>query len=214
MIGYTFISFLISLVISVIPFAGGLIGFLINPALQAGFMVVAVAQLKGERWSFGDFFGGFRFYGPILVSTFLVVVVSLVCFAPMIAVVFMAVASRSGAMVAVAVIVGVVDLLASMFIIVRLSFFSVPLIVDRALGPIEAIQGSWTLSRGHSLGLVGVSILLGLINLAGAMLCLVGVLFSAPLVYLTTAAGYLLVAGTRPPLRQPRGSRRSEEYDD
>jgi hypothetical protein len=53
---------------------------------------------------------------------------------------------------------------------------------------------------------------MGLINLGGLLLCLVGVLFTIPFTTLITTASYLLVAGRRPPLREPRGSRR--RYDD
>jgi hypothetical protein len=52
------------------------------PHLAVGPYVVALKMLKGRPWTFGDFFGGFSWYGPILGATFLVGLVYLVCMIP------------------------------------------------------------------------------------------------------------------------------------
>jgi hypothetical protein len=97
---------------------------------------------------------------------------------------------------------------AAIYVVLRSTWFNVPLIIDRGLGPIEAIKGSWQLSRGHFWSLFGVSLVLGIILFAGLMSCLIGILFAAPQVMLTWTAGYLLIAGTRPPVHlQPQPDR-------
>src|SRR5262249_29388904 len=94
------------------------------------------------------------------------------------------------------------------------------------------MQGSWTLTRGHVLEILGVCVVLALINLAGILPGL-GVLVTAPMISrppdplyllggiilfglgpvctipfttLTVSAGYLFVAGLRPPLEAPARS--------
>jgi uncharacterized membrane protein len=123
-------------------------------------------------------------------------------------------AAKNQAFLIIAGVFYLINLLAACFVMARVSFFSVPLIIDRGYGPVEALQGSWNLGRGHMLGLVGVMLLFGLMMLGGYILCLVGALFVAPLVIMTQAAGYLLVAGTRPPRRSPSSSaKRGSSYE-
>src|SRR5262249_32370929 len=42
---------------------------------MAGFHVVALAQLRGQRWSFSDFFRGFGFFGTLLGNVILLFLV-------------------------------------------------------------------------------------------------------------------------------------------
>jgi hypothetical protein len=213
MIGYMLIYVLIVLALGCIPYVGPLIRLFLDPALQAGFFVVALAQLKGKAWSFGDFFAGFQWYGALLANSLLTVLIVLGCMLPSLALfVGIAVATefKDETLLYVAVAALVVNYLPTIYIVVRATTFNVPLIIDRNFGPIEAIQGSWLLSRGHFWGLFGVSLVLGLILLGGYLLCLVGLLFTAPYALLTACAGYLLIAGTQAPrksasvMRRPR----------
>jgi len=94
-------------------------------------------------------------------------------------------------------------LLLAIFLLVRVGMFGELLIFDRGYGAIDAIKGNWELTEGHFCILFAFMLLLGLINLAGALLCCVGLLFSFPFTIIVTTAGYLLIAGTRPPLERP-----------
>jgi hypothetical protein len=213
MIGYMFVYGTIVMamqLVGIIPFVGILVGLgsiVINPPLQAGFTVVALAQLKGKSWSFGDFFSGFKWFGPLVLNTLLNGAIFVACLIPAIAVLVLAIvgsmAAKNPAFLIVAVAFYVLNLFAACFVMARVSFFSVTLIIDRGYGPVEALQGSWNLGRGHMWGLIGVMFLFGLMILGGYILCFIGALFVAPLVIMTHAAGYLLVAGTRPPRRSP-----------
>jgi hypothetical protein len=46
-------------------------------------------------------------------------------------------------------------------------------------------------------------LLLGLINIGGILMCGIGLLFVFPLTTLVLLAGYLLIAGSRPPVEAP-----------
>jgi hypothetical protein len=65
MIGY-FLVYLLIVVGLVITCVGIVALLFLGPPLAAGFIVVGLAQLKGERWTFGNFFRGFRQFGSIL----------------------------------------------------------------------------------------------------------------------------------------------------
>ncbi len=64
------------------------------------------------------------------------------------------------------------------------------LIVERKLGPWEAISQSIGALKKHFWPTVLLSFVLGLVNSAGFMMCCVGILFSFPLVQIATALVY------------------------
>jgi hypothetical protein len=205
MIGYLLLYALMNVGLGAIPLLGQLVALFLMPPLQAGFTAVCLAQLKGERWDFGTFFSGFDRYGDLLGNFFLILLIFAGTAIPsvvVVAVVTNTVPYSDEALLALLSFVAFNGCL-SIYLVLRVSCFSVPLILDRRVGAVEAIRGSWELSRGHFWGLFGVALLLMLLVGAGVMLCLVGVLFTAPLALLTWTAGYLLIAGTRPPRPAP-----------
>jgi hypothetical protein len=210
-VGFAFLYGLINLVVQNIPFLGPLISLFVVTPLAAGWTVVALAQLKGRRWSFNDFFNGFNWWGAIVGNTLLQGFIVLGCAIPggVIALLSIGFFGPGDIVTGMTLVVGgaALAVLLAAYVSVRTSFFALPLIIDRGFGATEAIAGSWTLSRGHFWGLFGVVLLLGLINLGGLLLCFVGLLFTIPLTTLVTCAGYLLVAGSRPPVELPEQNR-------
>ncbi len=72
---------------------------------------------------------------------------------------------------------------------IGLTFYSY-LIVDLGLGPILALKKSWAITKGAKLKLFGFFILMGIINLFGALLLLVGLLVTVPVTSLALAYVY------------------------
>jgi uncharacterized membrane protein len=72
---------------------------------------------------------------------------------------------------------------------VRLQYASY-LIVDKNLGPIEAIKTSWKITRGNTWNLFFFGIILGLINILGILCLLVGLFITVPLGMLATTFVY------------------------
>ena len=72
----------------------------------------------------------------------------------------------------------IVFIIPGIFVLCRLAF--VPYIVmDRNLGPVEAVQESWTMTKGYGWTIFGMGLLAIPIVIAGFLLMFVGVLFAA-----------------------------------
>jgi uncharacterized membrane protein len=67
--------------------------------------------------------------------------------------------------------------------------FAMPLIVDKKLDITESIRKSGEITKGHKGWLFGFAIVLGLVNIGGALLLLVGLLVTIPL----TTMAYIYV---------------------
>jgi hypothetical protein len=204
-IGYTFLLLFIALLCA-IPFVGLLLAIFLMPPLAAGFTIVALAQLKGKPWTFGDFFGGFHWYGSLVGMTLLSGLIYMVCALPAIIayIAFIIVplqARRGGPGPEALLVVPALLVTFAAFIVFQVKFLYAPmLIIDRNFGAIDSLAGSWKLTRGNFWMTFLVVLLLQVINSAGAMACYVGMLFTFPLTILVPVAGYLLIAGSRPPV--------------
>jgi hypothetical protein len=59
--------------------------------------------------------------------------------------------------------------------------FTVPLIIDKQMGFWTALTTGWRMVNKHWFHVFGLLVLTGLLNLAGVMMCCIGVLFTVPL---------------------------------
>lgn len=72
---------------------------------------------------------------------------------------------------------------------IRLEFVSY-LIIDKEMGPMEAIKESWRMTSGNAWRLFLMGLLLGLINILGALALGIGLLWTIPTTGLATAFVY------------------------
>jgi hypothetical protein len=211
---FLLIYFALIFVFPAIPF--------VLPHLIVGPFVVALKILKGRPWTFGDFFGGFSWYGPILGATLLLSLIYVLCMTPYFAaygyVIYSTVNAGPGQPPGPEILL---VLLAGMALsIVPVTYFQVRyfwtyfLIIDRNYGAVESLKGSWQLTRNRFWITFVFHLFMQLINSVGASACYVGMLFSAPLTILITTAGYLLIAGSVPPATDEELQRRQykDEY--
>ena len=92
--------------------------------------------------------------------------------------------------VGIIVVIGLILLIVpGIFFALRLQYASY-LIVDKNLGPIEAIKKSWKITHGNAWNLFFFGILLGLINILGVLCLLVGLFITVPLSMLATTFVY------------------------
>ena len=99
------------------------------------------------------------------------------------------------------VAVGFVLLIVPGVIFALMFMFAPFIVIERVLGPIDAMKASNQLTRGHKWQLLGLVLLLVLINLLGLVALVVGLLVSIPVSTLAFVHAYRVLGGrpeTRP----------------
>ena len=99
-------------------------------------------------------------------------------------------------LVSLAVSVGLVLLIVPGIIALLFFMFSTFIVIDRELGPIEAMQESMRMTAGHRLPLLGLVLILLLIGIAGVLALGVGLLVATPIATLAFAHAYRVLSGT------------------
>ncbi|HHM21151.1 MAG TPA: hypothetical protein ENJ20_03915 [Bacteroidetes bacterium] len=84
-LGFTLIFFLITIVVSIIPFIGSFAyNLFIGPPLVVGYYIVAHNLWNGRTTKFSDFFKGFDYIGQLALTALVQGLIILVCFIPFI----------------------------------------------------------------------------------------------------------------------------------
>ena len=90
----------------------------------------------------------------------------------------------------VVVVIGLILLIVPGFILGLMFMFSAYIVIDKGLGPIEAMKESKRITDGHKWNLLGFGLLLILLNILGAICLLVGLLVSVPVTSLALVHAY------------------------
>jgi len=99
-----------------------------------------------------------------------------------------------------AVIGGVLLLIVPGIIFMLMFMFVMLIVIDRGLGPVEAMKESARLTRGYKWQLLGFVLVLALINFVGALALLVGLFVTIPVTSLAFVQAYrALSANAGPP---------------
>jgi uncharacterized membrane protein len=151
-----------------IPVVGDILGFIISCPLLAGFYVGGLKLLQHQPVTFKDLFGGFNFFGQLVLANFLI---------------------------AVFVVIGLVLLIAPGVYLMVAYFFVIPLIVDRRMNFWSAMETSRH-TIGHIwFKMFGLFLLLLLLTLAGLLCFVVGILISTCVAFLAIVAAYADIMG-------------------
>jgi hypothetical protein len=125
-----------------------------------------------------------KYLGLTILFSLIIVAVFLLSFA-----LFAAIARDAGLGIAVPLAVVLAAILALMLL------FSGFLVIDRGLGPIQALKESHRITRGYKWPLFLLCLLLVLINVAGLLALIVGLLVSAPVSLLALTHAYRVLSG-------------------
>jgi uncharacterized membrane protein len=107
-------------------------------------------------------------------------------------------------LVGLAVLLGLVLLIVPGIIFALMFMFTSFLVIDRGLGPIDAMKESKRITSGYKWPLFGFVLLLALINVVGAAVLLVGLLVTVPVTSLAFAYAYRLLSKTPPQTAEAR----------
>jgi uncharacterized membrane protein len=98
-----------------------------------------------------------------------------------------------------AIVIGFLLLIVPGVIFTLMFMFATFIVVDRELGPIEAMKESKRLAHGHKWALLGFVLVLALINLLGVLALGVGLLVSIPVSSLAFVHTYRVLGGRAVP---------------
>lgn len=98
-------------------------------------------------------------------------------------------------LVILAIAAGLILLIVPGIIFALMFMFAPFIVIERELGPIEAMKESSRITRGHKWPLFGFLLLLVLVNLAGLLALVVGLLVSMPVSMLAFVHAYRTLAG-------------------
>jgi len=154
----------------------GVVGIVLMIAvafIQGGIADVMLRTVRGEKATIGQFFGGGRFMGKMLLGQivlgFAVTIGVLLCVVP-----------------------GYILLIGTSL----WTFF----IVDKNMGSVDALKASWEMTNGQKVSIFVLMLLQGLCIIAGYLACGLGVLVAAPMIGVSNAYVYAKLSGQEPRL--------------
>jgi hypothetical protein len=167
-IGFTLIVFAISAVSSMLHGGGSFIFSSLAAPLYAGFGIAAFKRLSGQQLQFSDFFKGFNYFLPLFLA---------------------------GLAMGLLVAVGLVLLiLPGIYLAVGYSFVML-LIVDYRMEFWQAMETSRKIVAKQWFAIFWLAIVLGLLNLCGALALGVGLLVTVPVSSCAVAIAYKDIIG-------------------
>jgi uncharacterized membrane protein len=99
-------------------------------------------------------------------------------------------------------VAGLILLIVPGIIFALMFMFTTFIVIDRDLGPVEAMKESNRITHGHKWSLLGFTLVLVLINLLGVIALVVGLLVSIPVSSLAVTHAYRVLSGRTPPAAQ------------
>lgn len=102
-----------------------------------------------------------------------------------------------------AIVGGLILLIVPGIIVAIALTFTLYLVIDKGLGPVEAMKESWRLTKGRRWKLFGLSLAIVGINLLGMLALFVGLVVTVPITMLATAHAYRVLSGQEKPAETP-----------
>ena len=186
-------------------------GILMGP-MMCGLFLSFFKLMRREPVEFGTLFKGFDYFGPGVIATLLhmlpiMAVVIPAYFLFYVGMIFSMAASGAGdepnpaPMLAMFVMFGIFWIVILVLVVViSIGFtFAHPLIVDRKMQGFDAVKLSFKAAMANFWRLLGMAMLTFVLNIAGVLLCYVGVFLVLPIGYAAIASAYNQVFGLRNP---------------
>lgn len=178
--------------------------FLIFLPLWVGYYIYGAKVLRNEPREFGDFFGGFKFFGPLMGVLGLFILFGLLVFVPLGLATGLSIGTfesfmddpvgtekaLSEAFLPMQLIGGLISLVAQVFVV-----FTLPLIVIGQLGVMDAIRWSARIASKNFGWLLLYFFVVGVMSQIGILACYIGMLFTFPLGQCLSLGAYAEIIG-------------------
>ncbi len=200
---FLIIALIVQMVCSFIPFVGSIAStFITGPAMVAGFFMAAYKLSMFGKVEQSDYTFGFKKIADNALFVLIKIVVSILIFIPVIISIISEIAllvglnykSPEGIKQVVAILmplIGVVLICALVLLLVSVLFMLVYQLINvYGLNAITAIKVSSKVVMKNYFSFILLAIVCGLINIAGGLCLLVGLLFTIPLTYCVLYAAY------------------------
>jgi hypothetical protein len=142
---------------------GGLLSLVVGVQMQIGLTRIALKFVDGRQAEFSDLFSGFELFISMLIAAILVWFILTIGFLLL-------------------VVPGII-------LALILCFYSYA-IVDRGLGPIDALKHSAAVTKGARMALLGFWIVAFLLNLVGLLALVIGLFVTGPITMVAAAYVY------------------------
>ncbi len=185
------VGFVLALVFGSQSTTGEGIGNIITTGLQyifgAGFAFMALNHLRDEEVEVNQVFAGFSKAGPILLFLLVFFLIMLASMIPGGIVLFLLGLTGSK----IGIVLGVITLMIPVIYLALSYQMTYWIIMDHPEASFwEAMEGSRKLITQHWFKFLGLSIVLGIINMIGALLLLIGLFWTVPMSLLVTGHVY------------------------
>jgi uncharacterized membrane protein len=159
---------LMTIVMSVV---NGVVPLLLQGATTAGFQGACKKKLRGQKPQLGDLFDGFQVFGATLVAH---IVISILTF------------------------IGVLFLIIPGLVVAAMYIFTFLFIIDKRMDFSAAMRASHAVVKQDYVGYTLFIIVLGLLNFAGVLCLLVGLLVTIPITFAAISVAYRDAVGFEP----------------
>lgn len=216
-IGFFFLSMIITIVLSYIPFLGSLAGLFVNPALAAGWYIYVRNRELNVEPMFGNFFDGFKSPGWIqlvlanLITGIFAGLVAMVVLVPAVMILGLDIFSDLMALqnttdpeemrdIMLAVFTGKLLLVILLAILaaslIWVLYILAPMfILFRGMGFWDAMESSRKIVSKNYIQFLLLLIVMGVLMFIGTMLCCLGLIVALPVFYLTMFAAFKNIMG-------------------
>jgi uncharacterized membrane protein len=137
--------------------------FFISQLLELGMVFINVQLVDGKKATFNDLFSQTSVLIKGVLAALLygvIVLLGIICF-----------------------------IIPGIWLAIRLQFYKY-LVVDKKMGPIEALKGSWNMTKGNVWNLIGLGLVIMLLNLLGLIALIIGIFVTAPISMVAMAYVY------------------------
>lgn len=154
-----------------------------------GMMKIYLKVADGEQASIKDLFLHYKLFFKLIFAQLLAGLISGLAVLPVAFVVGLFFVINNNILWVVGAVLILAGVLFTVHISVRLMFVQY-LVVDKGMGPVEAVKGSFAITKGHVLQLLGFGAMSFLVAVLGVLALFVGLFVAIPVIALATVFVY------------------------